>query len=323
MASSSSASDKKRKGQDETVFDFSKAAGESKKQKKNTEAAALASLADVDIQKLMECEGPIVSCVLLKADGTIEAVEIDMTPRLRKVQEMFSGEITLLGQWEDIQVVLIAGKNRTVSSGFPLNKHKLQPPCHDLTVFGDILLTRSDDAGEAAHFPLAEYMEFKDKVITDWKPLSENDESQDEDDSDGSDESDEEKMMELIAPQLIAQFKEANGRAPTDEELENLKQSFLDFDPEDDEDDEEDDDEEDEDEEDEDGIFEALLPRLTENFVKEYGREPSEDELADLKSRLLANITAIDESGEDESGENEEEEDESGEEEEDEVQEAN
>ncbi|CAM9094032.1 unnamed protein product, partial [Ectocarpus fasciculatus] len=94
-----------------------------------------------------------------KADGTEEEIEVDMTPSLRRCQEILGGELTFLGQWEDLQVVILVSKDQS-GKGAKKNRHKLQPPFHAATAYGDILLTRSDDDGEAAPFRLSEYTAF-------------------------------------------------------------------------------------------------------------------------------------------------------------------
>lgn len=61
-----------------------------------------------DIFAVMAEEGPIVSCVLLKGGKTEEAEEIvvDLTPAKNQASVVLGGSVTLIGQYEEIQVSL-------------------------------------------------------------------------------------------------------------------------------------------------------------------------------------------------------------------------
>ena len=281
MASSSSSSSSKKRD-NETVFGFASGTSKPTSKKQKKEAAALESLQNVNIQKIMESTGPVVQCVLLKADGTEEEIEVDMTPSLRRCQEILGGELTFLGQWEDLQVVILVSKDQS-GKGIKKNNHKLQPPFHAETAYGDILLTRSDDDGEAAHFRLSEYTAFKNKKITEWKPAfnaEDGSESGDEEEESGGDEEDEdidmemeeEEVLEIFLPRLVEAFKEEYKRDPNEEEIEELKAKILDGDGEGDEEE----------------ILALFLPQLIDAFVAENKREPTEEEIEDLKAQVLS-----------------------------------
>lgn len=107
----------------------------SKRTKVAEEEAALTTLQNVDIKKIMSSSSPEVSAVLLKVDGSCEEFSIDMSPRLKKTQAKLGGEITFLGQWEDLEVILLIRKDQT-GKKMKLNKHKLQPPFHNAEVYG-------------------------------------------------------------------------------------------------------------------------------------------------------------------------------------------
>ena len=109
----------------------------------------------------MSSTGPIVSCVLLPAGSSLNSppseVTIDMTPKLRKVQEVVGGDVSFVGQWCHPQVegvVLVSARD---SSSMPLNEHPLQPPFHDTEVKGPILLMKTDEDGTPVPFTLQEY----------------------------------------------------------------------------------------------------------------------------------------------------------------------
>lgn len=262
----------KKRGTAETVLGFPGAAASlTKKQRKLAEAEALQTLQNVNIQKIMESKGPVVKCVLLKADGRTEELDVDMTPSLRSCQKILGGELTFLGQWEDLQVILLVSKDQS-GDNLPVNKHKLQPPFDEIIAYGDILLTRSDDNGEAAPFAHSEYLTFIDQVIEKWNPPSDDHEEEEEEedgDGDGDDieEMDEEEALAEFLPRLIEAFKAENKRDPTEEEIEGFKSQILDGDNDD--------------------MLEVILPQLIADFKTETGREPTEDEIEYLKEQVM------------------------------------
>ena len=46
---------------------------------------------------LMAQDGPVVQCVLLKADGTKAAVKVDMTPKANAIVGVIGGVATVVG----------------------------------------------------------------------------------------------------------------------------------------------------------------------------------------------------------------------------------
>lgn len=148
------------------------------------------------------------------------------------------------------------------------NTHKLQPPFHSAVVTGDILLTRSDDNGQPKDFTLDEYDAFTKLDIKEWEPAELSEEDGEDDDEDDEDDDDDEEE---------------------DEE----------FSGEDDEDDEDDD-------EDVLQVLEVLRARLKEGYVREYGREPTPEELEELMGSLTGKLDALQEGDEEEDEEEEE-----------------
>ena len=108
----------------------------------------------------MSSEGPIVSCVFLPSgsgqSSAAREITIDMTPKLRKVQEAVGGDVSFMGQWCHPQVEGVVLVSRREQSG-PANEHKLQPPFHDAKVCSPILLMRTDEDGTPVPFTLQEY----------------------------------------------------------------------------------------------------------------------------------------------------------------------
>ena len=138
------------------------------------------SLSGEHIAKMLRTDGPIVSCVLLRANTSshdanddtnddtnddkkpsseakesddaisreviadrISEIKIDTTPKKQKVAQTLGGPFTFLGQYEEEGTVLMIRRPEDVEdSDLPLNLHTLQPPLHDMKVRGDILLMR-------------------------------------------------------------------------------------------------------------------------------------------------------------------------------------
>ena len=80
----------------------------------------------------MDSEGPVVKAVLLKADGSCEEHDVNMTARARAVPKLLGSEVSFLGQWEDEGVIIM--QRRDSPEGTPINQHKLQPPFHSAQV---------------------------------------------------------------------------------------------------------------------------------------------------------------------------------------------
>ena len=244
-----------------------------KRSKYEDEQEALSTLQNIDIKKIMSSDSEEVKCVLLKADGTTEECLIDMSPRKKLVQQKLGGQITFLGQWEDLEVILIISANQpdtnstSSENAFLLNKHKLQPPFHNTDIYGDILLTRSDSAGNPKHLPINEYTDFTKKVIEAWEPEDISHESEEEED-DEEDEDDE------------------DGEGDDDEDDSENDEDFNS----DDEDDGDDEDDEDEDFDTQQATLDFLIPKLIAGFVAEHNREPTAEELDTLTKRLMGSL---------------------------------
>lgn len=128
------------------------------------------SLADsVDVNAVMSSEGPVVSTVILRANGESEEHVIDMSPKLQLVAKILGSSVGFLGQWETLEVVLIMRVDQD-NEKIPMNVHTLQPPFHEAEVRGDILLMRNNDEGIPVDFTLKEYQEFQQLVIEKWEP---------------------------------------------------------------------------------------------------------------------------------------------------------
>ena len=95
----------------------------------------------------------MVTCVLIsEEDGNISEIE---TPLRSDLYKILKGPATFIGQWPEIDVVIMKCRE----SHFDLleNRNKLPAPFHEELVIGPILLVRMDINSEPANFTLEEY----------------------------------------------------------------------------------------------------------------------------------------------------------------------
>ena len=214
-----------------------------------------------NMRKLMNDEGPVVKAVLLLVSGEMQELTIDMSPKLKKVHETLKGSVTFLGQWESLECMLIINdalqkKAKTSTK----NNHTLQPPFQNAVVYGDILVTKSDEEGIPLDFTLSEYKNFQKLDLPEWEVSEDDDDDEEEVDNDDVDDDEadaaaEAEFIEALKIKLKDAFKDSNGRSPSKTELEDLTASLMKkMGGEDagDEDEEEEDEEEEEEEEEED-----------------------------------------------------------------------
>jgi hypothetical protein len=212
----------------------------------------------VDIAEVLKSEGPVVTAVLLKADATIEQVQVDTTPHKQMVQKILGGPFTFLGQYEEEGTVLMC--LRSDDNTVPLNEHKLQPPFEESQVRGDILCLRvaaqeegdDDNVDTIANktneefflnYTKEEYIRFAARTdIEAPNAVVSEDAEDDEDDlveSDNeegemegeSDEDDDEDgaagFIEMLMGQVIQRFHQENGRMPDEAELKALQTAIA------------------------------------------------------------------------------------------------
>lgn len=132
------------------------------------------SLADsVDVTAVMSSEGPIVTVVMLRANGVIEELVLDMSPKLQLVAKELGSSVGFLGQWETLEVVLVIRADQD-DEKIAISTQKLQPPFHDASVRGDIMLMRNNEDGIPIDFSLKEYQTFQQLLIEKWEPVDGN-----------------------------------------------------------------------------------------------------------------------------------------------------
>jgi hypothetical protein len=87
-------------------------------------------------------------------EGNIDEIDLDIDPRKNEIFKILSGRGTFIGQWPDIDVVIMKG----VSGGTRRNENVLPFPFHGEEVMGKILLIRMDEDSEPRDFTKVEFM---------------------------------------------------------------------------------------------------------------------------------------------------------------------
>lgn len=85
--------------------------------------------------------------------GNIEEIELDIDPRKNEIFKILSGRGTFIGQWPEIEVVIMKGV-----VGCKLNDNILPKPFHNEKVNGKILLIRMDKDSEPQNFTKTEFI---------------------------------------------------------------------------------------------------------------------------------------------------------------------
>jgi hypothetical protein len=87
-------------------------------------------------------------------EGHVDEIDLDIDPRKNEIVKILSGRGTFIGQWPDIDVVIMKG----VSGGARRNENVLPFPFHGEEVTGKILLIRMDEDSEPRDFTRAEFV---------------------------------------------------------------------------------------------------------------------------------------------------------------------
>jgi hypothetical protein len=93
----------------------------------------------------------------------IEEIDLDISPAKNQIYKLLRGRQTFIGQWPDIDVVIMKAED-----GVSKNENTLPYPFSTEEVFGKILLVRMDENSEPKNFTLEEYRSFcgRDKRVT-------------------------------------------------------------------------------------------------------------------------------------------------------------
>jgi len=87
--------------------------------------------------------------------GNIREIDIDITPHKNEVFTLLEGRQTFIGQWPDIDVVIMKPEDGKLK-----NANTLPNPFDVEDVYGKILLVRMDENSDPQDFTLEEYESF-------------------------------------------------------------------------------------------------------------------------------------------------------------------
>ena len=86
-----------------------------------------------------------------------------MTPKEETPKKLIGGRVTFLGQWTDLQVVVMVADKP--AEGAKENPHKLPFPFDSADVKGKILLVRMDESATPTNFTQGEYEAFAKGIL--------------------------------------------------------------------------------------------------------------------------------------------------------------
>jgi len=96
-----------------------------------------------------------VAVLIRERIGDITQIDLDIDPRKNEIFLLLSGRPTFIGQWPDLDVVIMKPEYSKIH-----NNNKLPPPFNDEEVNGSILLVRMDENSDPRDFTLKEYLSF-------------------------------------------------------------------------------------------------------------------------------------------------------------------
>jgi hypothetical protein len=85
----------------------------------------------------------------------IMEIDIDIVPHKNEIFKLLKGRQTFIGQWPEIDVVIMKAEDGKVK-----NENTLPHPFDTEDVYGKILLMRMDEHSEPQDFTLEEYKSF-------------------------------------------------------------------------------------------------------------------------------------------------------------------
>lgn len=249
--------------------------------------AASQQLQGIDIAKVLRSEGPIVTCVVLRAtpkpsadnveEAFVEEIQIDTTPKKNSVEELLGGPFTFIGQYEEEGIMLMARRGwiygeddeeDASEKGRILNPHKLQPPFNKTRVYGDILVLKVAEVED----PLDEDHDTTAKKAA--VEVTSNDDF----------------FLDYTKESYLAFAARTDvvppEALPVDEEEDTVEAEQNDDDEEEDAGEwsgEDDDDEEEDEEGAQEAMMQLILSSVLKGFQAKHDRDPTEEELVVLK----------------------------------------
>lgn len=106
----------------------------------------------------------MTAAILIKQTlGDIREIDLDIDPVKNEIFTLLGGAPTFIGQWPDIDVVILKSQHGEIP-----NENTLPSPFEEEKVGGSILLVRMDENSNPKDFTLDHYTRFtrRDKRIT-------------------------------------------------------------------------------------------------------------------------------------------------------------
>ena len=112
----------------------------------------------MNIKKMFDEKFDPVKAVLIgTAKNDIREITLDISTKTSQVYEYLGGPGTFIGQWPEIEVVIMKCRESLFEQGF--NSNKLAKPFDKERVVGPILLIRMDENAEPKDLTLEEVLE--------------------------------------------------------------------------------------------------------------------------------------------------------------------
>ena len=87
--------------------------------------------------------------------GDVREIDLDIDPRKNEIFKILSGSPTFIGQWLEIDVVIMKAQYASKP-----NNNTLPHPFENEQVCGSILLVRMDENSDPRDFDIEEYLAF-------------------------------------------------------------------------------------------------------------------------------------------------------------------
>ena len=157
-------------------------------------------------------------------------------------------EVCFLGQFRgDMEGLIVVVLDKAKREDLPKSIHSLPPPFHGKKIMGDIVMLKVDEDGEYVDVDIQEWRQYDEK----WKrgeleewEVDEKEGEEEEEDEQGDDDE-------------SSDDEDGQEYGESDSEDEAIDQSSL---------------------------LDQLMPHLKEKFAKENGRQPTEEEIENIKA---------------------------------------
>lgn len=178
---------------------------------------------DADAHSSKQQKGPIVSCVVLRADGSKEEIKLDTSPHKRHADQVLGSACTMIGEWDEQQVVIIARQDfDSPETTKPLSVQVLQPPFHSFEIHGDLLLMKLGEDSQPLDYTLAEYEAFQALEIEEY------DLSDDDGEEEDGDEDEDNELQQHLYDQLLATWRSSHkGAEPNAEQKMEINKQVV------------------------------------------------------------------------------------------------